>query len=268
MDSLLPAATAFDAASSVLSALLYLIVAAAALVRAPRDVRARVFLLVALASAAPYGISALIWWRGAGAALSGAVVAITSLSLMVGSLALLHFTQVFPWRRPWIRSHGRWLAAGYAAALVLVAASALITARVMAAIPPDTGTGGFGAVVSPDLGLAAIVIIIPALFLFGIVVPFAGLMSLFKSWQTAKAHGMRAARMTTMWMLVSQLAGGVLTILVIPLLHLAAPRGPWVTIAAALLFAFGLLMPIAFAVGIWGLGVLDLDIDADPSSAA
>jgi hypothetical protein len=52
-------------------------------------------------------------------------------------------------------------------------------------------------------------------------------------------------------MLISQLAGGVLTILIVPVLHLVAPPGPWVTIASALLFGFGLLMPIAFAIGVW-----------------
>jgi len=56
----------------------------------------------------------------------------------------------------------------------------------------------------------------------------------------------------------------VLTILIIPLLRLVAPRGPWVTIAAALLFACGLLMPIVFAAGVWKLRVLELEIEALP----
>ena len=71
--------------------------------------------------------------------------------------------------------------------------------------------------------------------------------------------------MTTLWILISQMAGGVLTILIIPLLHLVAPTGPWATIAGALLFAFGMLMPLAFAAGVWKYRVLDLDIDAAPA---
>jgi membrane protein YdbS with pleckstrin-like domain len=67
-----------------------------------------------------------------------------------------------------------------------------------------------------------------------------------------------------MGILVSQLAGGVLAILIIPLLHFVAPSGPWVTIAAALLFGFGLVMPIAFAAGVWKFHVLDLDINDLP----
>ena len=64
--------------------------------------------------------------------------------------------------------------------------------------------------------------------------------------------------------MISQLAGGVLTILIIPLLRLFSPAGPWVTVAAAVLFAVGLLMPIAFAVGVWKYRVLDLDPNALP----
>ena len=60
------------------------------------------------------------------------------------------------------------------------------------------------------------------------------------------------------------MAGGVLTILIIPLLRLVAPTGPLVTMAAALLFAFGLLMPVAFAAGVWKYRVLELD-PGDPA---
>ena len=83
------------------------------------------------------------------------------------------------------------------------------------------------------------------------------LLSLYKSWLRAKAENIRSARLTTFWMLVSQLAGGVLTILIIPLLRLIAPRGPWVTIAAAVLFGVGLLMPLAFAAAVWRFRLLE-----------
>jgi hypothetical protein len=99
-----------------------------------------------------------------------------------------------------------------------------------------------------------LVVLIPTIFVVGVVLPFGGLLSLYKSWQEAKRDGHDGARVTTMTILISQLAGGVLTILVVPLLHIAAraaPAGPWVTIAAALLFGVGLLFPIAFAIGVW-----------------
>ena len=261
MDTLLqpPVATAFDAASSFISALLYLVVAFAALAYAPRDSRVRVFLAIALASAAPYGITTLIYLHGSGAVLNLPVMAVTVFSLMIGSVALLHFTQVFPWRRPWIRTYGRWAPAAYAAVVLVAAFVFWVTRGISLSGELDTGGGGFGAVIGLEESLVLLAVVIPSVFLLSVVVPFAGLLSLYKSWLRAKAENIRSARLTTFWMLVSQLAGGVLTILIIPLLRLVAPRGPWVTLAAAVLFGVGLLMPLAFAAGIWKLGVLDLD---------
>ncbi|MGH9411143.1 MAG: hypothetical protein ACRD1V_17000, partial [Vicinamibacterales bacterium] len=108
--------------------------------------------------------------------------------------------------------------------------------------------------------------VLPLIVLVGVVIPFAGLLSLYKSWQTAKRAGIVAARVTTFWMLISQLAGGALTILVIPLLDLLLPPGWWTTAAAALLFAFALLMPIAFAIGVWTYRVLEIPMDGEPAS--
>ena len=66
MDTLLlpPAATTFEMASALVSALLYLAVGIAALARAPRDIRARMFFLTALASAPAYLVTVLLWARG------------------------------------------------------------------------------------------------------------------------------------------------------------------------------------------------------------
>jgi hypothetical protein len=265
MDAILqpPSATAFDAASSAASAAIYLIVALAAIVRAPRDSRTHVFLLIAICGIAPYLVSTLLWARGP-AALSRPVVAIVALSLALGSLALFHFTQVFPWRRPWIRAHWTWLLTGYLVTPIAVAV--LVTFLSRLSVTGETGDAADLAAASVDLttALAMIAILVPVVFVIGGVLPFAGLLSLYKSWQAARHAAMTSARVTTLWMLISQLAGGVLTILVVPLLHLVAPRGPWVTIAAALLFACGLLMPIAFAIGVWTFRVLDLDSESPP----
>jgi hypothetical protein len=110
-------------------------------------------------------------------------------------------------------------------------------------------------------GLVLLLVVVPLLFLIGLVVPFGALMSLYKTWNETKASGPESARITTFWILISQMAGGLLAILIIPLLRIVAPTGPWVTIAAALLFAFGLLMPIAFAAGVWKFKVLELDAE-------
>lgn len=284
MDTVLPtpSATAFEAIAALVSAALYLIVGVGALVRAPKDVRARVFLATALASIAPYLVTPLIWARGSAAAsatpmamgVSLPVIIAVGVSLMLGSLTLFHFTQVFPWRRPWIRAHARWLYAGYLAVAIIAAAIVIAAGAVawkLAGAVGDleaTGSGGLGAVsagISETAGLLIVLVALPLLFCLGVVMPFAALWSLYKTWLAARSAGVESARVTTYWILISQMAGGVLTILIIPLLRFVAPTGPWVTIAAVLLFAFGLLMPIAFAAGVWKYRVLELDPDGLPT---
>lgn len=266
-----PAVTAFDAISSFLSAAIYFVVAAAALAQAPQDSRARAFFAVALAGLAPYGMTAVIWERGPRAAATKGAIVLVALSLMMGSLLLFHFTQLFPWRRPWMRAHAQWVWSGYAGILSLVGALALVTPSFNAMDGIAAGTSGAGAsgmgAVSPELvvgALGLLAMLVPVLLLLGVVVPLAGLTSLYRSWLFARRHGLEAARKTTLWMLVSQMAGGVLTILVIPLLRLVAIRGPWVTIAAGLLFACGLLMPLAFAAAVWRYRMLDTPVEALP----
>lgn len=260
-------ATTFEVITAIVSAAVYLAVGIAALARAPGDVRTRVFLATAAASAAPYSVTVLLWARGIRAAFTIPVMAIVGLSLMFGSLALFHFTQVFPWRRPWIRVYWRWLLAGYllvpvALAWPLWAFGPLVSAVAVTA----ADAGGVGAVsVGITESLVMLLVVVPALFVLGLAVPFAALFSLYKSWLAARASGVEAARVTTFWILISQMGGGVLTILIIPLLHFVAPIGPWVTIAAVLLFSFGLLMPLAFAAGVWKYRVLDLDPDSPPA---
>lgn len=266
MDSLLrpPTATLFDAISATTSGGIYLVVALLALARAPHDARVRVFLATAIAGIAPYGVTTLIWLRGSQAAFSKAVIVAVGTSLLLGSLALLHFTQVFPWRRPWIRAYGAWLWWGYAGVIAMVSVGAFATPSFDAF---GSGSGGLGAVsenLAEVIVIVAIVVVVPLLILVGVVVPFAGLLSLYKSWTAARAARIESARVPTLIMLVSQMSGGVLTILIIPLLHLVAPTGPWVTIAAALLFGCSVLMPTAFAAGVWRYRVLDLPIDALP----
>jgi hypothetical protein len=268
VDTLFPTvATGFEVFAAIVSAALYLVVAAAAMARAPRDIRARVFLATAVASAAPYSVTVLLWARGANAAFTMWVMALVGLSLMFGSLTLFHFTQVFPWRRPWIRSHGKWLVAGYFLVPIAMAVPMWILGPFfseMASIDVS-GSGGFGAVsVGLSESLAMLVVVLPSLFVLGLAVPFAAVFSLYKSWLLARATRQDNARITTFWILISQMAGGVLTILIIPLLHFVAPTGPWVTIAAVLLFATGLLMPLTFAAAVWKYGVLDFNPEIPP----
>jgi hypothetical protein len=262
MDGMLqpPSATALDAVASIISLTVYLAVAIAALARAPRDARTRVFLAVTLASAVPYVLAPLQWSMGT-AVFTPPVIALTAVSFAVGSTALFHLTQIFPWRRPWIRAYGGWLAACYA---VLPVALAVVAWVVTAMFAPLAAEGGTLGAVSLDASLV-LLLVLPAVFVVGVVLPFGGAMSLFKSWQEARARGDGAARVTTFWMLMSQMAGGVLAVLVLPLLHVIGVGRPWGTILAVLTYAFGLLMPVAFAAAVWKYGILE---SAGPPSTA
>ncbi|HEU4590729.1 MAG TPA: hypothetical protein VFS13_07460, partial [Steroidobacteraceae bacterium] len=94
-----------------------------------------------------------------------------------------------------------------------------------------------------------------------------GLLSLYKSYQVAKRDRIESARATLLGILISQLGGGVLSVIVIPFLHIVVPRGPWLTIASSALLAFGLVMPIAFWMGVSRYRVLDLDIERLPDGS-
>lgn len=249
-----PAATAFDAAASVMLLLLYIGVAVAAIARTPRDARAQLFLALAVTSAAPYALSPLQWLRGA-AAYTPFVIAVTAVSFAVGSVALFHFTQVFPWRRPWIRAHGLWLAAAYVVLPLPVAFIAWFLGSVLA--PVANGAGGLGAVSAGVTVSLVLLLIIPGLFLVGLVLPFAGVMSLFSSWREARKAADAPARITTLWMLISQMAGGVLAALVAPLLHLVGVNVLWSSVVGALTYACGVLMPLSFAAAVWRYRMLN-----------
>ena len=258
-----PSATLFDAVASIVSLFAYLTVAIAVLIRWPRDARARVFLAVALTSAVPYILSPLQWWKG-NAAYTPAVIATTAVAFSLGGAALLHFTQIFPMRRPWIRAHAGWLAAAYGVLPVPIAFIAWFLSSLL--VPMDAGAGGFGAV-STDTTLSLVLLIaIPAIFVVGMVLPFAGVMSLLKSWQEARTAADGPARVTTLWMLISQMGGGVLAVLVLPLLHVIGIGPRWAMVIGALTYAFALLMPAAFAVGVFRYLVLDRG-DVSPSSS-
>jgi len=246
-----PVVGPFEAATSAISAIIYIGVALAALAAAPRDPRVRLFLLLAAANIVPYLTPVLFWMHGEEAQFTKLLTLGLALSATIGGLALFHFMQTFPWRRPWIREHGRWLTAAY------VVCPLVVTGLVVAA-PAQLDE------ITPAFALTVFVIGLPALVLVGIVLPFAGLFSLYNSWLASKRFGVTAAQAPTLAILVSQLAGGVLAILIIPLLHFVLPVGPWITVAAGLVFAFGLLMPIAFAAAIWRYDVLQIDPRSAP----
>jgi hypothetical protein len=261
LDTLLaaPSATAVEAFSGVVAAIAYLAVGIAVMVRAPRDLRARLFLATAVTSVAPYVVPFLIWTRGGNAALTVPVLTAVTVSLVSGSLFLFHFTQAFPWRRPWLRAHAKWLYAGYLVLPALAAAVVPVVKNGLDGVAAADPMGAASIGLAEGLALVLLLVVLPIVFLAGVVVPAAAIYSLYKTWLAARAAGNEGARVTSYWILASQMAGGVLAVLVLPALRLVAPDGRWVTGAAVLLTAFGLMMPAAFAAGVWKYRVLEID---------
>ena len=255
-----PSATSLDAVASVLSLIVYLGVALGALAHAPKDIRARVFLVIALASAVPYVLSPLQWAMG-NKIYVPSIIALTTVSFGIGTAALFHFAQVFPARRPWIQRHRGWLAAAYAGPVLPLAVVAWVFSGLMASLQglEQSGSGGLGAV-SSGLAGGVMLLALPAVFVVALALPFAALTSLFTSWKEAKQRGDEPARVTTMWMLASQLAGGVLAVLVLPLLHFIGIGAVWATIIAGLSYTFALAFPLTFAVAVWRYRMLSTSI--------
>jgi hypothetical protein len=252
MDTVFPplTATRFDAVTSAVSAAIYILVALAALIRAPRDPRTSTFLLIAVTSLPPYLLPAYAWFRP-GSAFTKPLISVLAVSFVLGSLALFHFTQIFPWRRPWIRRYFEVLLTGYGLAPLI-----MLGLIWFAPAQPEQMEASY-AVLTLFIGL-------PTIFIVALVLPFAALLSLYYSYLSARTANLGRVQRPLKGIIVSQLAGGVLALLIIPLLRFVTPTGPWVTIAAGLLFGFGLLMPSAFAIGVWKFRVLDLNINDLP----
>src|SRR5215212_2779915 len=103
-----PVFTRVDGVTQAIAAACYLTIGAAAWLRAPRDIRTRVFLAFSLANLVVFGVPTVWWLRGTSdpTKLPAAATASVMSALGVGALLLFHFTQVFPRRRPWLTSSG------------------------------------------------------------------------------------------------------------------------------------------------------------------
>jgi hypothetical protein len=239
-----PTPTSFDVITTIITAVAYLLVGIAAFARAPRDARALVFAAVAALNLGPAGGTIVLWREGTHAAYTPALVAMLSVTTLGGSLALFHFTQVFPWRRPWISRHRMWLFVSYPLVTLMPLG--------MLALLPKSGEQ-----ITIAWVLTAMAVALPLVGFYGVVVPLAGLLSLYKSYAEARAAGKHAPARAAFWMLVSQVSGGILAAILLPLLHMIALPLVWTTVASALLFACGILMPLSYAAAVWRFGLLD-----------
>ena len=243
-----PAFTAVDGVTQGIAAAFYLAIGAAAWLRATADVRTRIFLAFAIANAVVFGIPTYWWLHGMTdpTQLPAAAFAADMAALGVGALLLFHFTQVFPRRRPWLKSAGVQMGIAYAVTPLAIAGLVrFMPTRVEA--------------LTPQYLVAALVFGFPLLVLLGFVLPVAAIVSLFRSHQEAQAQGLEPLRRPLELILVSQIAGGTLTILFAPVLAVLAPNSILRTSLTIAIWALGLLTPAAYAIAVWKAGVLGID---------
>lgn len=236
-----PVFTALDAVTQTITGVTYLAVGIAAVLKLPRDIRTRLFLGVALANAGGFAVSIVAWVYGTRDILSLGRVPIGTMlgSIVLGSLLLFHFCQVFPRHRPWILRFRRWLLAGYVVA-------PLATVGLVAAGPPPEDLQNIGLFL-----LALVVIGLPMIVLAGIVLPIGGIISLVKSYRESKQGETAGARTPLLWLLVSQIAGGTIALIFAPVLAVVAPTPVVQTALKIVVAAFGIMTPAAFAVAVW-----------------
>jgi hypothetical protein len=245
-----PVLTALDAITQFIAAVSYLAIGGAALVRAPRDVRARVFFAFAVANAVAFMIPAAGWRMGIvdpSKLPRGATAAMLS-GVGVGSLLLFHFAQVFPRKRPWIRTAGIQLPVAYTLAPIIIAALVWF-------FPADVAS------LSPIYVMGFLLFGFPLIVLLFLVLPVTGIVSLVRSYSESRDQDLARARAPVAMILVSQIAGGALALVFAPVLAVVAPNGMAQTILTLVIWSLGLLTPIAFAAAVWKYDVLGIDPD-------
>lgn len=247
----MPELTAADAAMQLVVAAVYLTVAAAALAYAPRDERTRVFFALAVVTAVGSSMPTLGWFLGVNSPLAFNRIPLAAMlaALSVSALLLFHFSQIFPRRRQWIRGSGLQLPIAYGATPFIV----FLLVRWW----PETQ-----AQATPQFGLAFLVFGFPLMVLLGLVLPVASIVSLLRSFRDAS--GTRALpdpRPPITGILLSQLAGGVLALLVVAPLQAVAPESLALAFANTTVWLLSLLTPLAYGAGIWKYRVLEIAID-------
>ncbi|HJR61653.1 MAG TPA: hypothetical protein VJ813_19760 [Vicinamibacterales bacterium] len=237
----MPDLTAFDAVTQLTAAAVYLAVGTAALAHAPRDERTRVFCALGVMHAIGFCIPAAAWFLGVKdvLAFNRIPLAVMLAALSVGAVLMFHFSQVFPGRRPWIRSSGMQLPIGYALTPIV----AFILVQWWPGDPQQ---------VTMKFGLIFLVFGFPLMVLLGLVLPVASIVSFLRSFRETAPN----ARPVIAGILLSQLAGGALSLLVLGPLHAVAPESISVTFVALTVWLLGLLTPLAYAAGVWKYNVL------------
>lgn len=243
-----PTFTAVDGITQGTAAVAYLAIGVAAWLRAPRDIRTRVFLAFSLANLIVLGVPTFWWIRGLTdpSRLPGAATAAVMAALGVGALLLFHFTQVFPRRRQWIRDAGMQMTIAYGLVPIVIAGLVRYAPETL-----DKITGPY---------IAAMLIFgFPLLVLLGFVLPVAAIVSLLRTYREVQDSQFAYLKVPLELILLSQIAGGTLAILFAPVLAVLAPNSIMRSVLSIAIWALGLLTPGAYALAVFRFNVLAID---------
>jgi hypothetical protein len=245
-----PTFTAVDGVTQGSAAIVYLVIGVAAWLRATGDIRSRVFFAFSVANLIVFGIPTVWWLRGTSdpTKLPVAATATVMAALGIGALLLFHFTQVFPRRRPWIKTSGAQMSIAYILTPVVIAGLVLF-------VPANA------AALSGPYLLAMLIFGFPLLVLLGFVLPVAAIVSLLRSHREIQQSAFMVVKQPLELILLSQIAGGTLTIVFAPVLAVLAPNSAIQAVLTIAIWALGLLTPLAYALAVWKRKVLTLDPD-------
>lgn len=240
-----PEFTPLDGITQAVAAIFYVAIGAAAWMRATGDIRTRVFLAFSIANFVVFSVPTVWWLRGASDHVKLPVEAMTAITsaMGVGALLLFHFTQVFPRRRPWIKTSGMQMAVAYCLAPLTIAG--------LLWFAPSSIDG-----LKTPYKLALIVFGFPLGVLLGIVLPVTAIVSLARSHRELQQHGPADLKRPLELILLSQIAGGTLAAVFAPVLAAVAPNSGIQSLLTLVIWGLGLLTPLAFAAAVWKFNVL------------
>jgi hypothetical protein len=209
-----------------------------------------VFLGFSVANALVLGLPTYWWLRGTTDPSKWPLptTAIVLAGLGTAALLLFHFSQVFPRRRPWLQTSGIQMAVAYC--LAPIATAGLVW------FAPSSADR-----LSVPYILALIVFGFPLLVLLGVVLPVTAMVSLLRSYRDIHRDGLTRLKRPMEGILISQIAGGTLTIVFAPVLARAAPNSSVEALLTVVIAILGLLTPIAFAAAVWNYDVLSVPTD-------
>lgn len=242
--------TAVDGITQGTAAIVYLVIGIGTWLRRPSDIRTRVFLAFSISNLIALGIPTYWWLRGLTdpAKLPAIGAAVVMAALGLSALLLFHFTQVFPRRRPWIKQSGVQMEIAY----VLVP---IVIAGLVQFLPPSLDK-----ITTPYL-LGLIVFGFPLLILLGFVLPVTAIVSLLRSHREIQQSPLAFLKFPLELILLSQICGGTLTVLFAPVLAQVAPNSGMQSVLTVIIWALGLMTPVAYAIAVFRFKVLAIDPD-------